>query len=130
MGASAYCFNMSLAEEIKNDWQEFDGVEDVTIMAYGGDAQAIRNCKALKRKLSFTDIALGAGLALTNNSRVWEVWRASMVGENDDFAGSYEIQSRDYLIQADGTSWTVASADVCTLDTRCRLICTRQIAKR
>lgn len=121
---------MSLADDIKNDWQIFDEVELVTIVANSGDGQPIRNVRALKRRLSWTDIGLGAGLGLTNASRAWNIWRATMVRESEDFRKSYVPKNGDYLIQADGTTWTIGSADLVTLDTRLHCLCTPQIDRR
>lgn len=116
------------AEEIADDWQDFDGLETVTLrqirpdgtnpvsMTYtDGDGET--QPAALRRQVTQREFMALGGLAISGKLVAFEL-PASVVGTDGVVQG-------DQIIDEENVIWQVQQADKATLGTRWRCLCTR-----
>lgn len=120
----------TLAEEIADDWKDFDGLEVVTLLQVRGDgrksvpmsyvnANGDTQGAALRRGLNRRDmVALAGAVTLTGDETVFEL-PASLVGANG-------VRQRDVITDADDMKFRVIRSDLVTLKTRWRCVCQLQ----
>lgn len=106
---------MTLAADIANDWQQFDGVETVTVAANG---TAIDDAKGLQSATDRMDIAMLGSIGLEADTTVWTVWTATL--------GGATIRNGDKITDGDGNGWIVRQVSLKTLGTRFRCVCVKE----
>lgn len=106
---------MSLADEIGDVYEEIDAVQIVSIVIAGGSP--IANVKALRRMVSYQDMAMGAALGLEPTVVPWSVWRANLA--------EAILKQGDRIVEANGTIWVIGSVDLASINTRFRCLCTQ-----
>lgn len=118
---------MALADEIARDWEDIDGVEDVTITPLN-DATTIdpvTTVKALQRQVSRVDIQLFGGvIGLEPEDTVFHVWKYRAEG-SDDLVTALTRKPRngDTITQSDGSRWTIIGGQYSPQTSRWRFIC-------
>ena len=103
---------------LANDYQLFDGVEDVTLQVRNASqavVQSVEDVKALGRAVDYKALRDFSSLGLTSTDRVFHLWVATL--------GGVEVRERYTIEQADGTVWIVLAAVLGTMGTRYRCPC-------
>lgn len=120
----------TLAEEIAEDWKDFDGLEVATLqrqtadgldeidLSYVDDDGETQGA-ALRRQVSRRDqMALGA-VSLTGEEVIWEL-PVSIVGSG------VAVREGNKIVDSDDEKWTIQKVQLATLRTRWRCLCVKQ----
>lgn len=119
----------TLAEDIADDYRDFDGLETVTLrqirpgganpvpITYTDDDDATQPA-ALRRQLSKRDLMVLGAAAIPGEATIWEL-PVSVVG-------SAGVENGDTITDSDGKIWKIRSCDKATLGTRWRCLCVKQ----
>ena len=120
----------TLAEEIAEDWKDFDGLEVATLQRQTGDGldeialsyvddDGATQGAALRRQVSRRDqMALGA-VSLTGEEVIWEL-PVSVVGS------SVAVREGNKIVDSSGEKWAIQKVQLATLKTRWRCLCVKQ----
>jgi hypothetical protein len=103
----------TLGQAIANDWQFFDGVVDVTVIA---SKTAIAGVKGLGRV--FSRSMAGDPLGTLGDLKVWNLWVATL-------GDGVVINQADIITDPDGQDWVVNTAQLTTLNTRWKCVCSK-----
>jgi len=113
----------TLAEQIAHDYAKMDGIATVELRdERGSTAIPFTGCKALKRSIKLGTM-MAAGIGFGDQSATWHVWVATISGAKPD-RGWVLVETEN-----GGKRWSILSANLETLDTRYRLICTAEVVK-
>ena len=107
---------MTLATDIANDCDEFDGIETVTLRQIrpGGtnpvSVASVTSNPLTRRQM----LALGGAIDLDGDAKNFSL--------NVTDVGSGGVKRGDQLIQSDNTVWTVVECALATLGTRWKVV--------
>lgn len=107
---------MTLAEDIANDCDDFDGIETVTLRQIRpGGANSVSVASVTSNPLTRRQmLALGGAIDLDSDAKNFSL--------NVTDVGSDGVKRGDQLILSDNTVWSVIECSLATLSTRWKVI--------
>lgn len=106
----------SLADRIANDWQYFDGIEEVSLTPQHPAGAAVAGVKALRGPLTYSATQMLANtIGLSGGEVTFSVWVSTMQG--------LVPKQHFKLTDGDDIVYTVVGTSKKTLGTRWELIC-------
>jgi len=105
-----------LATTIADDWQYFDGVEEVEVTVGGTTKESV---KALRGNPRTSDLAAIGGVR--SETTVFSLWVSTLDG--------LVILPQGEIEQEDGTIWTIFDCELRVLDTKYWCLCRKKIVE-
>lgn len=108
---------MTLATDIANDCDEFDGIETVTLRQIRpGGSNAVSVASVTSGPLTRRQmLALGGSVDLDGDAKNFSL--------NVTDVGSDGVKRGDQIVKSDNTVWTVIDTELATLGTRWKCVC-------